>query len=432
MQTTLSNVNELRDLALNAIRELESPDGILASGRSEAYGCVFGRDSLITSLELLRAYTHGAPESRNPYFLELVGKILRSLASLQGRHTNIESGEEPGKIIHEYRPDKHEHLTKLLEDPWFIYPEGVMRNYDSVDSTILFLIAVHEYMRARQKVPRSGEINETPARDTFVGHDPELEQLMPSVRAALAWVKKFDGFVSYQFHPDRKYGGLKVQSWMDSTESLFFEQSDVRPAYPIAPVEVQAYAWSALTRWGEHDAAAMLKAKFNKEFVLRGPKSVTLAYAIDGNGTKLSAARSSMGHVLWAAYGGECILDSGLVDGLRKRLLSRDLFVPKAGIRTLSNRSLRYDPMSYHNGSIWPHDTAMLADGLENFGYHADAKQVRKALMNAYLHFKTPIELFSYNRGIKEYKRPHDGHGACRVQAWSAAALVSIAREEAL
>ncbi len=427
MQTTLSNVNKLQTLAMNAIRELESPDGILASGRSEAYGCVFGRDSLITALELMRAYSHGAPENRNPYFLELVGKILRSLSNLQGRHTNIESGEEPGKIIHEYRPDKHEHLTKLLEDPWFIYPEGVMRNYDSVDSTILYLIAVHEYRTQLRNNPPSGEMNATPPGELL----HSCEQLMPSVRAALNWLKKFDGFISYEFHPDRKYGGLKVQSWMDSTESVFFEESDERPAYPIAPVEVQAYAWSAFTRWGEHTRAADLKKKFNEEYVLRGPKSVTLAYALEGEGRKLSAARSSMGHVLWAAYEGECILDAELVDGLRRRLLSRDLFVPNAGVRTLSNRSLRYDPMSYHNGSIWPHDTAMLAEGLENFGYPEDAKRVRTALLKAYSHFNTPIELFSYHRGIKEYKRPNDGHGACRVQAWSAAALISISAVDA-
>lgn len=389
---------------MRSIRELESDQGILASGRDEAYGCVFGRDSLITALELLRAYSYG--NQKNPYFLELVEKILRSLANLQGRHDNIESGEEPGKIIHEYRPDKHEHLTKLAEDPWFIYPEGVMRNYDSVDSTALYLVAVHEFGR--------------------VGGNPTaLEQLMPSVRAALGWLTSHEGFVTYRFHPERTYGGLKTQSWMDSVESVFYEESDERPPYPIAPVEAQAYAWAALRRWGESTRAAELKRKFNNEFVLRGPKSVTLAFALDGNGRKLTAPRSSMGHVLWAAYAGECILDSHWVEPVRRRLLSRDLFVEKAGIRTLSNRSRHYDPMSYHNGSIWPHDTAMLAEGLENFGYHDDARRVRAALLNAYAHFNTPIELFAYKRGIREYAPP-SGHRACKVQAWSAAALISM------
>jgi len=408
---------QLRELGLRSIRELESEQGIFASGRDEAYGCIFGRDSLIVVLELMRAYTHG--NEKNPYYLELCEKILRSLSNLQGRHDMVESGEEPGKIIHEYRPTKHEHLTQLSEDPWFIYPEGVMRNYDTVDATPLFLIAVDEYAK--------------------VGDQRFVETMMPSVRAALQWLKERgdsngDGFIDYRWNPERTSGGLKVQSWMDSTESVFFEEREERPAYPIAPVEVQAYAWSAFKRWGEHERAAELKKKFNEAFVLAGPSSITLAYAIDGQGRQLRAPRSSMGHVLWAAYieepknpfiDIECILDAKHIEPLRKRLLARDLFLPKAGIRTLSSRSLHYDPQSYHNGSIWPHDTAMLAEGLENFGYREDAARVRSALINAYLHFNTPIELFSYKRGIKEYKT-ESGHGACRVQAWSAAALISM------
>ncbi len=395
-------LQRLKEMGLRTLRELESDGGILASSRDEAYGCVFGRDSLIVALELLRTRQAG---QRDAYYLELVEKILRSLANLQGRHHNLESGEEPGKIIHEYRPDNHEHLTKLLEDPWFVYPEGVMRNYDSVDSTPLFLMAVSEFERAG-------------------GDKRAVEQLMPAVRAALRWLTGFDGFLSYRFHSERKHGGLKTQSWMDSTESVFFEERDEQPVYPVAPVEVQAYAYSALKRWGEHERAATLKKKFNESFVLRGPKSLTLAFALDGNGRKLSAPRSSMGHVLWAAFEGECILEQESIDALRARLLSRDLFVPQAGIRTLSSRSRHFDPMSYHNGSIWPHDTAMLAEGLENFCYYDDARKVRSALLNAYAHFNTPIELFAYHRGLKEYA-PKSGHRACRVQAWSAAALLS-------
>jgi glycogen debranching enzyme len=396
---------ELWQLGLQSIKELESELGVLASGRTEAYGCIFGRDALITSLELLRAYH----KKKEPYFLELVEKNLRTLANLQGRHLNIESGEEPGKIIHEYRPEKHEHLTQLAEDPWFVYPEGVMRNYDSVDATPLFLIAVDEYAK--------------------VGDSRFVTTLMPAVRAALEWVKSFDGFVTYQFNPTRTHGGLRVQSWMDSTESLFHEDVTVLsggfPRYPVATVEVQAYAWSALMRWNEHERADNLKRDFNKRFVIRGLSNTWLACALDGDGRQLTSARSSMGHVLWAAYEGECILGADDIPALRKRLLAKDMFVPKAGIRTLSALSSRYDPQSYHNGSIWPHDTALLAEGLENFGYHEDAKKVREALLYAYAHFKTPVELYTYRRGLREYKTA-SGHGACRVQAWSAASLLSI------
>jgi len=411
---------------LKSLQELETPQGVLASARDEAYGCIFGRDSLIVSLELLRAYKR----TKNSYFLELVERSLRTLANLQGRHRNIESGEEPGKIIHEYRPERHEHLTRLAEDPWFLYPEGVLRNYDSVDATPLFLIAVSEYSK--------------------VGDERFLITIMPAVRAALKWLNKFDGFVTYSFHTERRHGGLKVQSWMDSTESLFYEDSNDRPPYPIASVEVQAYSWAALRAWGQEERAAKLKEIFNEQFVLRGQKNLTLAFALDGEGRKLTSARSSMGHVLWAVYmkpefpgqnglveakptrgpfgkgiPAECILNDEYIPALRDRLLSRDLFVPKAGIRTLSSRSLRYDHMSYHNGSIWPHDTAMLAKGLENFGFEEDAKAVRQALLRAYAHFKTPVELYSWHRGLREYA-PANGHRACRVQAWSAASLLAL------
>src|SRR6266404_7511238 len=137
---------QLWEMGLTSIKDLEVSNGILASGRDEVYGCIFGRDSLITSLELLEAFER----TKNPYFLELVRKILTNLALLQGTSVQIESGEEPGKIIHEYRPEKHEHLTRALQEPWYVYPDNIMRNYDSVDSTPLFLITLHKYLQVSQ------------------------------------------------------------------------------------------------------------------------------------------------------------------------------------------------------------------------------------------------------------------------------------------
>jgi len=404
----MSNEN-LWQLGFESVRALESEFGVLASARSEAYGCIFGRDSALTALALLRAYE----KSKDPYLLSLVEKSLRTLANLQGRYANIESGEEPGKIIHEYRPDKHEHLTQLAEDPWYVYPEGEMRNFDSVDATPLFLIAVSEYAR--------------------VGNEHFVNTLMPAVRAALGWLASFNGFITYDFPPERTFGGLRVQSWMDSTESLFYEDSSERsfdkvqdrPPYPIAPVEVQAYAWSALMRWGEAARAVQLKALFNQHFIIEHAGSVSLAYAVDGAGKQLTSARSSMGHVLWAAVGEESILDARYIAPLRDRLMQNDLLVPTAGLRTLSSRSLHFDPQSYHNGSIWPHDTAIVAQGLEHFGFAEDAERLRHALIGAYSHFKTPIELYAFDQELKEYRAP-SGHRACQIQAWSAASLLAI------
>ncbi len=421
---------DLWKLGMQSIRELEAERGILASGRNEVYGCIFGRDSLITSLGLLRAYE----KSKNPYFTGLVRKVLINLAQLQGTQTNIESGEEPGKIIHEYRPDKHEHLTTGPR-AWYVYPTGEMRNYDTVDATPLFLMTVHAYMRA-------------------TGDEQLAQELMPSIRAALNWLLHHadtngDGFIDYWFHPKRTKGGLTTQSWMDSSESLFFEHSEERPAYPIAPVEVQAYTFVALMEWADYfnekenvlslelrSRAERLKELFNRRFVVNtSDKTTTLAFAIDGKGRALSSARSSMSHVLWAAYTNQfgkkvSILADARIPGLVSRLLSWDLFVQRAGVRTLSSRSRKFDAGSYHNGSIWPHDTSMLADGLDNFGYIHQAAGVRRALHRAYRYFKTPIELFAFTkRRFAEYETPTGGR-ACRTQAWSAVSLLSLGTPE--
>lgn len=421
----------LQEIARKSLLELETPEGILASARHEAFGCIFGRDSLISALGFISIYTR----TKDPYFLKFSEKILRTLSKLQGKNVEVQSGEEPGKIIHEFRPSGHEHLTAHVETPWFTYPDKEMRNYDSVDATPLYLMAAHAHLRADDCAASL------------------VTDIMPNIRQGLSWLMMASdrsrvGFVDYRFHPDRQFGGLRVQSWMDSSESLFYEDavdSGVHPPYPIAPVEVQAYAWAALRAWGEYfsdethseadqllghelqERALLLKERFNESFILTTPirrRFAGLAYALDGDGRPLMSARSSMGHILWAAYRGESILDRSYIDALHKRLLARDLFVPKAGIRTLSSNSSRFDPLSYHNGSIWPHDTAMLALGLEQFGFYADAKRVRDALLNAYAHFKTPIEMFGYSRGFRDYK------AACRTQAWSAAALLTILHSE--
>ena len=410
----------LWNLGFGSIQELETDRGILASGRDELYGCIFGRDSLITALTLLRTYEC----SRHEYFPDLVEKILLNLGELQGREHNIESGEEPGKIIHEFRLDRHEHLTVHAKEPWYVYPDGALRNYDSADSTPLYLMALHRYADIAN-------------RRVF------LERMLPNAREALDWLlKKTEGrFVDYAFPAERTCGGLRCQSWMDSNESLFYENRNRMagevPLYPIAPLEVQAYAWAALRAWsdvfaesdlafGAHlfERAQDLKERFNDRYVIRSGRSTTLAFAIDGAGGKLISPRSSMGHVLWAAYRGECILDEQYIPTVARRLLANDLFVSSAGIRTLSRRSSRYDPHSYHNGSIWPHDTAILAEGLQNFGYAEEARRVRLALLRSYTHFSAPIELFAYSRGFREYQ-PASGQRACRMQAWSAAGLLS-------
>ncbi|MDB5195265.1 MAG: Amylo-alpha6-glucosidase [Parcubacteria group bacterium] len=396
----------LRTLGRATIEELETARGILASGKEEIYGCIFGRDSLITALKLLSAHER----TPDPYLLALVKKILMSLVELQGTTVNIESGEEPGKIIHEYREDNHAHLTQHHARPWYVYPDGTMRIYDSVDSTPLFLIAVARYW-------------------TLSADEDFKERIAPNIEAALSWVRgsiKADarGFLTYRVHPERTHGGLATQSWMDSSESVFHEDGSPTP-YPIAPVEAQAYAYLALKLWSIESEAVELKERFNRHFVTEAPE-FGIAFALDGDGARLTSLRSSVGHILWAAHETDSILEKKHIPKLVNLLMSPELFEPNAGIRTLSKRSSKYDPNSYHNGSIWPHDTAIVAEGLRRFGYTLEAQALGEALHHSWDHFKTPIELFVYTteEGFAEYVS-ETGQRACMKQAWSAASMLA-------
>lgn len=424
-----SDIQALRELGLATIRELETDKGILASGREEIFGCIFGRDSLIVCMKLLRAFEQTGDE----YFLALSRKILANLAALQGTEVNIESGEEPGKMIHEYRPDNHEHLTKHQKRPWYVYDDGAMRNYDSVDSTPLFLMAAYRLYEA--------------SRDR-----ESVSALLPNVRAALDWIMSHgdangDGLIDYRFHPGRTFGGLLVQNWMDSTESMFHEDGSA-VAYPIAPLEVQAYAYTALRMWGSFFAqedraladsldarAQYLKTQFNETFVLFSGRKFTMPAGIDGNGKPIMAARSSMGHILWAAWKRpgdavpDSILEAGHIPQLVRRIMRPDIFEKQAGFRTLSSASKHFLAISYHNGSIWPHDTGMIAEGLEKFGYAAEAAKARRALTKAMLQVNAPVELLSVASGTAGASvstgKAENGQKSCTKQAWSAATLLT-------
>jgi len=421
--------NELAEffwkLGLSTIKELETDQGILASGREEIYGCIFGRDSLITALKLLKAYD----TTKQRYFLDVVRKILVTLAALQGKQVNIESGEEPGKCIHEFRTDNYEHLINHPQKPWYLYPDKIMRNFDSVDATPLFLIAIYRYWQ------KSGD-------SAF------LDAIRPAADSALEWLLDFgdsnnDGFIDYCPNPERKHGGLATQNWMDSEESVFHENGEA-VAYPVAPVEVQGYAYLALKLWARHYAAIdpglsasldgrakKMKQLFNRHYVLEDKDGIFLASAIDGKGKPLAAVRSSMGHVIWAGLDREndgcldSILEDRYIPSLARRLMAKDLFEPEAGIRTLSTGSVKFSANSYHNGSIWPHDNSIIAEGLEKFGFREEAAQIRQAIFKALSFFGTPIELFVYENGeYKDYCSP-SGQRACKKQAWSAASLLA-------
>ncbi len=419
IKLTIAEREALRELGLSTLRGLSTPEGVLASGRSEAYGCIFGRDSLIIALKLLAAYER-TPDAEA---LGIARTILMGIVKLQGKALVPESGEEPGKCIHEWRPTDHERLSQA-NPPWYVYPDGQLRNYEGVDETALLLWTMGRYLE--------------------LVHDAgDREHFIPHAKAAYEWILNYgdsngDGFTDFAPRTDWTYGGLTVQSWMDSHDSVFHEDG-TELTWPVAPVEVQAYTYAAFRTWSklleEDDVewsaelaskARELKTRFNAAFMLENGD--VLANAIDGSGRQVRTVRSCQGHVLFAGVlqngNFDCILEEAAIPPLVARLMEDDLFDPLGGIRTLSSRSPRYDAQSYHNGPIWPHDAGMIAEGFEKAGYGHEAALVREAVGSALHKLQSPYEYYTMIDGEpKPGFEENGGHGSCKVQGWTAATL---------
>ncbi|HYC83394.1 MAG TPA: hypothetical protein VEB60_02530, partial [Candidatus Paceibacterota bacterium] len=184
------NTQNLIDQMSAMLLSFATEEGINASSRKETYGCLFGRDGAITVLQILKAQERNP----NPELLAIARRTLLSLVRLQGKEVNIESGEEPGKFIHEYRREGYDHLVNAVK-PWYLYEEDkTVRNYDTVDSTPLTLIAIYRYWR-------------------LTGDEEFLRLALPAVEKGLEWIRKYgdqdgDFFLEFSLHPERAYGGL--------------------------------------------------------------------------------------------------------------------------------------------------------------------------------------------------------------------------------
>lgn len=422
---------KLYQLVYQSLLELATDEGINASGKDEVFGCIFGRDSAITILKILRAHS----KKPQPKLLEISRRALLTLTHLQGKEFNIESGEQPGKFIHEFRRSKFDHLT-ALEKPWFIYPDQTLRNYDSIDSTPLSLIAIFKYW-------------ETTQDNEF------LLTVLPSVEAGLNWIVSFgdidkDGLIEYELPENRRFGGLNVQSWTDSHQSILRPDGRM-PSYPIAPIEAQAFAWLALKLWSDFyqdqspvfakkllTFANRLKEKFNHHFTFEDQGLSFGAQALDGEKNQIKTITANPLLALWAAYTKdgktECIVDSKLIPDWVARAFEPDMFIEDAGIRTMSSLSPTFNPSqdSYHNGSFWPMVNGLIAEGLGNFGFFKEAARLKTAALLPLTHFQTPIELYNRNnQGYCEYLSP-SGQKGCRVQAWSAAAFLDMTADSTI
>jgi len=375
------------------VEEFET--GLLPMAGIPWYSVPFGRDSLISSVQMLMV---------NP---EIARGTLRYLAQRRGRIIDRDREEEPGKILHEIRYGELANLKRIPHTPY----------YGTVDATPLFLICVVEMM---------DWLNDT---DLFV-------ELLPATLAALTWIDQYgdadgDGFVEYA---ERARGGVRNQGWKDSSDSLLYP--DGRPAeLPAALVEVQGYVYQAklglsriLERMGQlplaqrlAGEAGELRRRFEVKFWLDAEQFY--AQALDRVKAPVASITSNPAHCLWAG-----ICDPERAELLRDRLMSPDMF-SGWGIRTLSTQSPHYNPMSYHNGTVWPHDNSIAVAGLRRYRHTAAASQVIEGIMEAGFrmpNYRLPELFCGFRRDERFNNGPAEYLVSCNPQAWGAGAAFHL------
>ncbi len=350
----------------------------------------FGRDSLIIAHLVL------------PYRPDVALGVARYLAARQGVKHDPATLEEPGKILHEERTGE---LTRLGETVFRPY-------YGTADATPLFVWLVGELCKVH----------------------PELaEELKPQWQAALGWMQQGgdpDGDLLIEYTPHE--GGIRNQVWKDSGDSTFGED-DKDAEGAIAVIEVQGYAYAAslagaqLSRMvGESERAAFYteRARALREKVQESfwwPERSYYAHALDGRKKPLKVLVSNPAHTLWTG-----IIPPEHAGAVVKAALGPELY-SGWGLRTLGTGEVRYNPVSYHNGSVWPHDTALFALGLERYGYEAEARKVARDLFDA-ANWAADARLPELFAGFAKGDGPPVPYpAACHPQGWDAAIPLALA-----
>ncbi|HTJ75176.1 MAG TPA: glycogen debranching N-terminal domain-containing protein [Acidimicrobiales bacterium] len=382
------------DLGALRIFDPDFPDRAVLAAGAPWFMTLFGRDSLLTSWMALIV---------DP---SLAQDVLQTLARFQGTEVDARNDEEPGRILHEMRFGAAPSLSL----------GGGSVYYGTADATPLFVMLLGELRR------------------WGLGADV-VDSLLPAADRALAWIEDFgdrdgDGYVEYQRATDK---GLANQGWKDSWDAIRFADGRLARA-PIALCEVQGYVYGAyLARahfadeLGQVDVAvryrakaADLKAAFNRDFWIE--ERGWFALGLDGEKRQIDALGSNMGHCLWTG-----IVDEEKAPLVAARLLSPEMF-SGWGIRTLATDMTGYNPVSYHNGSVWPHDNAIIAAGLTRYGFVEEAQRVIVAMLDAAACFGSRLpELFG-GLGRDEVPFPVSYPSSCSPQAWAAASPLLFLR----
>ena len=379
------------DLASLRMDEDPRVPGQLPAAGMPWFMTVFGRDTLITCLQTML------------FGPELASNALRVLAALQATEDDPTIDAEPGKIVHEVRHGKG-------ADAWF------PRYYGSVDATPLYLVLLSEVWR-------------------WTGDGALVRDLREPALRALRWIDEFgdldgDGFVEYKRRSER---GLVNQSWKDSGDSQRFYDGRLAEA-PIAPGEVQGYVYDAKQRmaevarevWGDAELADRLEAeaaelqrRFDESFWCEA-RGGYYALALDGHKARVDSLTSNIGHLLWSG-----IVPPARADAIVDQLMGDELW-SGWGVRTMSTGDGAFNPLSYHNGTVWPHDNSLIAWGLARYERWPETHRIARRMLSAAGHFANQLpEVFAgFSRSATPF--PIAYPTAARPQAWAAGTPVLL------
>jgi glycogen debranching enzyme len=347
------------------------------------FGVPFGRDSLIAALQML------------PFNPEVAKGTLKTMAAFQGKKIDPWRDEQPGKIMHEMRFGELANTNQIPFTPY----------YGTIDATPLFLILLSEYIK-------------------WSGDLVLFEQLRENIEAALQWINDYgdrdgDGFLEYHQESAK---GIANQGWKDSGDSIVHRNGEYAET-PVALSEVQGYVYQAKTSLSDiferlcepekanvlRNEAQKLKQQFERDFWME--EHNFLAIALDKNKKQIGTITSNPGHVLLSG-----MIDESKASSVIKTLMSQKMF-SGYGIRTMGEDEAAFNPISYHNGSVWPHDNSLIILGMSKLGHQAEAKKVMEGLIDASAAFeydRLPELFCGYNH------RPVKYPVACSPQAWAA------------